>query len=880
MRMARSILALVALLFVAAGSLYAQQPLTMLTTSLPVGVLGTSYSFSLKATGGQQPYTWSTGGAQLPIGVSLSGSTIAGTPAWPIGDFHVSLRVTDAAGTTVSRSLGLTVVEQTPLIVATNSLDLAPLGQPYSFALSVAGGVPPYSWIPSPLPVPFPSGLSLSASGSLNGTPVASGPVMVRVTDGLGRSADKALSLMTLPSIAIQTASLPGAVLGIPYSQQLIASGGSPPYTWSIVVGNVSGMTLSPSGTFFGIPNFAAQNSVVVRVTDGFLVTTGILTIETILPLEILTPPLGTAVIGHFYRQGIGARGGMEPYTWSLAPGSKPLPPGLSFGKLPFSETDVIGGTPLGPAGIYPFTVRVTDAQNHTVDQSQSITVYDPPKISSISPSVVMAGTGTFTLTVNGMNFIEEARARWNVFDYIDTVFINGTTLRATVFSSLISQAGTAGVSVANLHPMGAAGVSADVPLIIVKPEPTVLGLSPRTRVLGGSDFTLTVRGTDFLPGSTVRWNDAALPTVFVSTAELTATVGGSLANTPGEVLVTVLNPPPGRTSKPLAFVLENPSPVLTGLNPSSAQKGQGPLTITLTGSRFVPQSQAQWDGTPLQTTFVSATELHVRIAANLIAQAGSASIRVLNPLPGGGRSFPLTFTIGEEPVEPTVTLNLAGNPAPAQQIPVLLTLSPASSLIAAGELKLDFVPQGQLPNDPAVQFSTGGRTADFLVPAGRTAPYFPNGALLLQTGTVAGRVTVTMTSLRSGNKDVLPSPSPVQTLLVNQEAPRITGLRIINRTTTSFAVEVEGFTTPREITQATFQFTPKPGQTLTTTETVAALSEAARNWFQNPASFDFGGQFVYTKPFTFEGGVDSIASISVTLSNTLGASNKVTASF
>jgi hypothetical protein len=261
---------------------------------------------------------------------------------------------------------------------------------------------------------------------------------------------------------------------------------------------------------------------------------------------------------------------------------------------------------------------------------------------------------------------------------------------------------------------------------------------------------------------------------------------------------------------------------------------------------------------------------------------AGTAQVTVVNPGADGGASSASTFTI-TNPGNPQVTLSVFGGVAPGQQNQVDVALSHALSAAVSGQLSLTFSPEASLPHevdDPAIQFSTGGRTANFVVPAGRTAPYFPSGALMLQTGTVAGKITVTMTSLRSGGKDILPSPRPEQTLLVARQAPSITSVHIVSRTATSFVVEVEGFTTPREITQAIFQFTPKPSQTLPVSETTVSLSEAAQSWFQNPASFEFGGQFVYVKRFSFEGGVSSIATVAVTLSNSLGESNKVSATF
>lgn len=70
-------------------------PLTITTTGLTAGVMGTPYSATLTATGGTAPYTWSA--ALTPIGLSLSPSgVVAGTPA-AAGTFYLQASVSDSA---------------------------------------------------------------------------------------------------------------------------------------------------------------------------------------------------------------------------------------------------------------------------------------------------------------------------------------------------------------------------------------------------------------------------------------------------------------------------------------------------------------------------------------------------------------------------------------------------------------------------------------------------------------------------------------------------------------------------------------------------------------------------------------------------------------
>lgn len=83
-------------------------PLTITTTSLPNGTVGTAYSATLAATGGTPPYTWTESGT-LPAGLTLSSSgTISGTPT-AAGTSSFTIQVKDSASGTASAGLSITV---------------------------------------------------------------------------------------------------------------------------------------------------------------------------------------------------------------------------------------------------------------------------------------------------------------------------------------------------------------------------------------------------------------------------------------------------------------------------------------------------------------------------------------------------------------------------------------------------------------------------------------------------------------------------------------------------------------------------------------------------------------------------------------------------
>lgn len=85
--------------------------------------------------------------------------------------------------------------------------------------------------------------------------------------------------------------------------------------------------------------------------------------------VTITTTGLPPGVEGVAYSRTVEATGGVEPYTWSLHSGT--LPTGLTL----HAATGVIDGTPTVP-GVYPFEIKVTDADLETDTQPLSIVIF------------------------------------------------------------------------------------------------------------------------------------------------------------------------------------------------------------------------------------------------------------------------------------------------------------------------------------------------------------------------------------------------------------------------------------------------------------------------------------------------------------------------
>jgi len=81
-------------------------------------------------------------------------------------------------------------------------------------------------------------------------------------------------------------------------------------------------------------------------------------------------------------------------------------------------------------------------------------------------------------------------------------------------------------------------------------------------------------------------------------------------------------------------------------LVPSSIAPGSGELALTVNGTGFGSTSVVKWNGTPVGTAFVSTHQLVADVPSSALAAAGTASITVFSPTPGGGTSNVALFTI------------------------------------------------------------------------------------------------------------------------------------------------------------------------------------------------------------------------------------------
>ena len=391
--------------------------------------------------------------------------------------------------------------------------------------------------------------------------------------------------------------------------------------------------------------------------------------------------------------------------------------------------------------------VTVTNPAGGGTSNAQTFTINNPaPTATSLSPTSATAGGAAFTLTINGTAFVSTSVVKFNGAAKT-TTFVSATQLTAAITAADIATAGTATVNVTNPAPGG--GTSGNLSFTINPVSaPTLTAVAPTTATVGGAAFTLTLTGTGFVAGATVNFgtNPAITPSSVTST-QIVATIPAADITTAGTVNVTVTNPAGGGTSNAQTFTINNPVPTATSLSPTSATAGGAAFTLTVNGTGFVSTSVVKFNGAAKTTTFVSATRVTAAITAADITTAGTATVNVTNPAPGGGTSGNLSFTI---------------NPVSA---PMLTSVAPATATVGGAAFTLNLTGTGFVAG-ATVNFGTNPA----ITPSSITSTQIV-ATISAADITTAGMVNVTVTNPAGGGT------SNAQTFTINNPAPTATSL-------------------------------------------------------------------------------------------------------
>jgi Putative Ig domain len=255
-----------------ATSIAVDSHLAITKATLRNGEQTQAYVDSFTAVNGTAPLTWSISGG-LPPGLKLNASSgqVSGTPTqW--GGFPYTVTVTDSSSMPAmdTGQGNLNVAQQLQII---GMLNPAYIGQSYSTYLTAIGGYYPYTWALSS--GSLPPGLTLNGGGaSIGGTPtqLGSNSFVLQVSDSGVPPAlfTQAYTLNVTPTpLSVLGNLLSPAPVNVLYHSQVPASGGTPPYTFSISSGSLPpGLTLdAATGYVDGTPikvgtyNFTASGT-------------------------------------------------------------------------------------------------------------------------------------------------------------------------------------------------------------------------------------------------------------------------------------------------------------------------------------------------------------------------------------------------------------------------------------------------------------------------------------------------------------------------------------------------------------------------------------------------------------------------------------------
>jgi hypothetical protein len=920
-----------------------------LPTTGPTQV-GAPYSATCTAGGGTAPYSWAIILGTLPPGLTLSATTgasvtISGTPT-TAGIYSYTAQVSDSTipAQTAQQSYSGTISPPPPPAITSLSPNTAVAGGP-TFTLTVNGSNfasdAVVQWNGSPLTTNIVNANQLTAVVPANLLAFA-GVAQVTVTSGGVTSNFVNFEVTpTISSLNPSGATAGGPAFTLTVNGAGFTAGAAVQWNGAALATNVissTQLTAPVLANLIATPG-TVQVSVLTNTLTSNVVTFNIATgpnIASISPTSVTAgaPAFTLTVNGSGFQSGAAVQ-------WN----------GTQLATAFASNSRLTASVPANLIA-NPGTAQITVLSGGVTSNAVSFTIIAPPVISAISPNTTTAGGPAFTLTVNGTGFSSGSVVRWNTTS-LSTRFVSATQLTASVPASLIAAASTAQITVLS------GGVTSNAVTFTVVPAPVITSISPSAATAGGPAFTLTVNGSGFASGAVVHWNQTSLATIVVSANQLTAPVLASLIAAVGTVPITVTSG--GVTSNAVTFTIVA-GPALGALSPSTIGAGAPGFTLTATGTGFTSGSVVQWNGTPLQTTFVNATQVRAQVLASLIANVGTFQVTVVS---GGATSNVLTFAVVAAPTISTISpsTTAAGGPAftltvngsgfapgaaiqwngaplpttlvnatqltaavpanliatfgsaqisvvssgvvsnsvaiaitaptitltgvqstsvPTQQLNVGIQLASPTPTALQGTLQLGFTPSvAGLPAgyiDPALQFAAGGTTLNFTVPAGATTVSPITGGTI-QQGTVAGNLTVTLTSLTSAGVSVLP-PTPVAaTATILPLPPVITAnsVHITNLTATGFDVVLTGYSTPRDMTSATFTFTATTGTQFSGAATFTVpLSAAYSAWYGSAQSQSFGSMFQLQVPFTLSGSAGVLQSVSVTLTNSIGTSTPV----
>ena len=561
------------------------------------------------------------------------------------------------------------------------------------------------------------------------------------------------------------------------------------------------------------------------------------------------TSPLPAATVGQSYTLTFTASGGTPPYTWAAPQG---LPAGLALVK------DTLSGTPVS-AGIFDqLSIQVTDSAQHVATGIFSLKI-NPAPLTITTTSPLFTG-------IVGTQYSQSFTASGGVPPYSWSIRSGSTGDLKLLGNALQGTPQTAGTLSFTIQVTDNAGaqVSQAFTITINPPSLSITTSSSLPNGAVGASYSQKFGAVGGTPPYTWSLSGDSIPGLTFSTSQVTLS---GVPTTAGTYNFTLQAADSGGLTATRSFSLVIAPATLTITSATQLPDANlgAPYSYHMAASGGVPPYTWSANGLPAGLSLDAGSGL----ISGVINAAGALSftIRVIDSTQASALNlFHLNVSL---PVLPSVTIGgLPNNANPAQQFGLQISLGAAFPVALSGQAILSFSPDTGA-GDGTIQFATGGTTVNFTVAAGSTAAV-STGTLALQTGTVAGTITVSL-RLQAGGVDITPSPAPTATTHIAGAAPVIQSAQVV-RNSGGFNIVVIGFATTREVTQATYNFTAAAGQTLQVSQVTVPVDTLFATWYQNAQNTAYGSQFLLTQPFSIQGDATAVIPQSVTLTNRVGS--------
>src|SRR5438445_1410377 len=234
---------------------------------------GQTATFTVVAAGtAPLSYQWRKSGTAIR-GAAASSYNRQGTTSADNGS-QFTVVVSNTAGSVTSNAATLTVsaAAVAPSITTQPASQTVTAGQTATFTVVATGTAPlTYQWRKGGTAILGAASSSYTTPATTSADNGAQFTVVVSNVAGSVTSNAATLTVNPAPSLQITTTSLPTGQVQTPYSASLQATGGTPPYTWSVISGQLpNGLSLlSSNGTISGTPTLSGTSTFTIQVNDN-----------------------------------------------------------------------------------------------------------------------------------------------------------------------------------------------------------------------------------------------------------------------------------------------------------------------------------------------------------------------------------------------------------------------------------------------------------------------------------------------------------------------------------------------------------------------------------------------------------------------------------